>query len=158
MTMNTINTKVAKITQDLEKNITEGFDFIISHLNEPIWPRKISTKTTEGKQVMVSSKQEALARYKAANFFDCRISAYPYYTAVGSHTIDLIMMDLDLSKFESSQALDRALSKTLRNIRETFRGGFTSSVLWSGNGYHIYIPMEARYILEQRPEFSKFVD
>jgi hypothetical protein len=59
-----------------------------------------------------------------------------------------------LSTFESSQALDKALSKTLKNIRETFGTEFTPSALWSGNGYHIYIPIEARYILEQTKEFS----
>jgi Primase X len=152
---------ISKTTQDLEKSVIEGLDLIVSNLNEPIWPRKISTKTTEGRQVMVSSKQEALAWYKAANFLDCRISAYPYHgrdfvAPVSRQTIDLIMIDLDLSTFESSQALDRKLSKTLRNIRETFGNDFTPSVLWSGNGYHIYIPIEARYILEQTKEFSKY--
>ena len=28
--------------------IEEGFDFILSHFEEPIWPRTISTRRTEG--------------------------------------------------------------------------------------------------------------
>ena len=26
----------------------------------------------------------------------------------------------------------------------------------TGNGYHIYIPIESRYVLEERPEFNKY--
>ena len=51
---------------ELEKQIDGGLDFIISLLAEPIWPRKISTKTTEGRQVKVSSKQQAMAWYKGS--------------------------------------------------------------------------------------------
>jgi hypothetical protein len=145
--------------EELEKRVTEGLDFIIYHLKEPIWPRTISTKTTEGRQVKVSSKHQAMAWYKAANFLDCRISAYPcdYVGKVSNRqTIDLVMMDLDLSNFKSHQGLERALRKTLRNIKETFGIEFEPSRIWSGNGYHIYIPIESRYVLEERPEFSIF--
>jgi DNA-binding NarL/FixJ family response regulator len=30
-------------------NITDGLDFILSHFEEPIWPRTISTHTTKGR-------------------------------------------------------------------------------------------------------------
>lgn len=59
--------------------IEEGLDFILNHFKEPIFPRTISTKTTEGRQVVVYNKEEVLARFKAANFLDCKISAYPKY-------------------------------------------------------------------------------
>jgi hypothetical protein len=142
-----------------EKNVTEGLDFILNHLRKPVWPKTISTKTTEGRQIPVHSKQEALAWYKASNFLDCRISAYPYY---GKHVvdptymIDFLMIDSDLSNFRSGQAFERARNKTLKKIKETFGTDFTPTVLWSGNGYHIYIPIESRYVLEKRPEFSRF--
>lgn len=140
------------------KNISEGLDFILAHLKEPLWPKTISTKTTGGRQILVHNKQETLARYKAANFIDCRICAYPYYAKYimnPRYLIDLVMIDLDISNFKSRQALDRALAKTVRNIKDIL-GGFESSVLWSGNGYHIYIPIESRYTLEERPEFNRF--
>src|ERR687886_2238921 len=41
-----------------------------------IWPRTISTKATEGKQILVYNKEEALARFKQSNYLDCRINAY----------------------------------------------------------------------------------
>jgi len=152
-------------SKELENSVAAGLDFILSHFKEPIiWPRTISSKATEGRQVPVYSKQEALSWYKAANFFDCRISAYPHHSCStdpninrrNRHTIDLIMIDLDQSPFKSRQALDRTLSKLLRNIKESFGNEFEPSIIYSGNGYHIYILMEARYVLEDRPEFSKF--
>jgi len=66
------------------------------------------------------------------------------------------MIDLDQSEFISCQALDRALNKTIKNIKETFGPKFENTVIWSGNGYHIYIPVESRYVLEGRPEFRRF--
>jgi hypothetical protein len=146
----------------IEGSVAAGLDFILGHFKESIiWPRTISTKATEGRQVPVYSKQEAMAWFKAANFVDCRISAYLYYNVkeashIRQQTIDFIMIDLDLSGFKSQLALDRALSKTLRNIKETFESKFEPSIIWSGNGYHIYTPIESRYVLEDRPEFSKF--
>jgi hypothetical protein len=53
-----------------------GLDFILSHFRGSIWPRTISTAATYGAQVLVYSKEEALARFKAANLLDCRINAY----------------------------------------------------------------------------------
>ena len=59
--------------------VEQGLDFILEHFEFQyfIWPRTISTKTTQGRQILVYSKEEAFARFKQANFLDCRISAYP---------------------------------------------------------------------------------
>ena len=60
-----------------------------------------------------------------------------------------------MGKFKSRLALDRALAKTLKNINDKFNVAVTPTVLWSGNGYHIYLPVEA-FILEQESEFARF--
>lgn len=60
--------------------VIESLDLILSHFEDPIWPRTISSKTTEGRQVLVCNKEEAIARFAQANSLDCRISAYPDYT------------------------------------------------------------------------------
>jgi hypothetical protein len=52
--------------------VEEGLDFILTHFKEG-FPRTISTKTTEGRQVVVYNKDEALAMFKAANYLDCKI-------------------------------------------------------------------------------------
>jgi hypothetical protein len=57
----------------------DGLDFILSHLEEPIWPRTVSSFTTQESQILVYNKDEALARFRQANLLDCRINAYPYY-------------------------------------------------------------------------------
>jgi hypothetical protein len=72
------------------KTTSEGLDldFILDHFDFPetetekgsICPRTISTKTTEGRLILVDSREEALARFKQANYLDCRISAYSDYT------------------------------------------------------------------------------
>ena len=59
MSMNTTN----------QDNITEGFDFILSHLQEPLFPRKIMTKDL-GYQVEVFNKQEALNYFKSSRYKD----------------------------------------------------------------------------------------
>jgi hypothetical protein len=40
--------------------IEEGLDFILGDFEELVWPRTISTKTTEGRQISVFNKDEAL--------------------------------------------------------------------------------------------------
>jgi hypothetical protein len=59
--------------------VEEGLDFILGHfdLADYIWPRTISTKTSQGRQIPVYNKEEALARFKQSNFQDCRINAFP---------------------------------------------------------------------------------
>jgi hypothetical protein len=113
--------------------------------------------TTEGQQVLVNNRQEALARFKQANFLDCRISAYPDYVefeGINRQHPNFIFIDLDRSGFKTEMAHKSALSLTLKNIQEKLGGNPT--VLWSGNGCHLYQPIEA-FVLEQIEPFSKFV-
>jgi hypothetical protein len=125
------------------------------------WPRTISTKASEGRQIPVYSKQEALSYYKDSNYLDCRISAYNTKALV-EQTIDLLMIDLDLSNFKHNniKALDLAKAKTLANIQDTFdlsKKFEPATIIWSGNGYHLYIPAESQNaILEQMSEFNKY--
>jgi hypothetical protein len=121
------------------------------------WPRTISTKASEGRQIPVYSKQEALSYYKDSNYLDCRISAYN--TKALEQIIDLFMIDLDLSNFKHNfKALDLAKTKTLAKIQDTFDlSCFEPSIIWSGNGYHFYIPAESQNaILERMSEFNKY--
>ncbi|HJT49030.1 MAG TPA: hypothetical protein VJ729_12685 [Nitrososphaeraceae archaeon] len=127
--------------------------------NPTRWPRTISTKFTEGKQVTVYSKQEALLYYKDSNYLDCRISAYN--TIAEQQTIDLLMIDLDLSNFKyCMKALNLAKGETLRKIQDTFdlsNESELATVIWSGNGCHLYIPTESQNTtLEQMSEFQKY--
>ena len=83
--------------------------------------------------------------------------AYPYYIGFGGinrQAPSFIFIDLDLSRFNSRDGLDKALRSVLKNIKEKFRDA-QPTVIWSGNGYHIYLPIRA-FILELESVFAEF--
>ena len=132
----------------------DGLDYILSHFEEPIWPRTIFTHTI-GKQVLVFNKEEALAKYRHANILDCRINAYPDYIEYGGinrQSPNFLFLDLDKSTFKTERAFNLTLKKTLRNLNDTLNAK-SPTILWSGNGYHIYQPVSA-FPLEQEELFS----
>jgi hypothetical protein len=148
------------MTLELQQQVTIGLglDYILSHFPHTIWPRTISTHTTEGRQVLVYSKEEALARFKQASLLDCKISAYPHFVewkGLNRQAPNLIFIDEDQLNFKSREALDKGLAKTLKNINEKFGIAVNPTILWSGHGYHIYLPVEA-FVLEQESEFARF--
>ena len=147
------------MTLELQQQVTigGGLDFILRHFPPTIWPRTISTRTTEGRQVLVYSKEEAFARFNQASLLDCKVSAYPHFVewkGLNRQAPDIIFIDLDLDRFKSKLALDRALNKTLNNIKAKLDNAYPT-VIWSGHGYHIYLPTRA-FILEEESIFAKF--
>jgi hypothetical protein len=133
----------------------EGLDFISCHFKGSIWPRTVSTAATYAAQILVFSEEEAAQKFAAANLSDCRINAYPAHTqykGVNRQAPNFIFIDLDRSNFGTEKALGRALNRTLKSIRDL---GAEPTVLWSGNGYHVYLPVEA-FILEEEEIFAKF--
>jgi hypothetical protein len=146
-------------TIDRDTIIGENLDFILVHLNGPLFPRTIMTKAL-GYQKDVFSKQEALARFKASNYQDCRINAYPSHTEYAGINLtppSFIMIDLDLKDFDYSQEkLDKTLHKTLNKINNVFHGAHPT-VLWTGNGYHVYLPISG-FVLEEIDRFACYID
>jgi len=97
-----------------------------------------------------------IKEYEDSNLLDCKVNAYPSYTeykGIQRYPPNFIFADLDLSTFKNSEALERALQTTLKIIRIKINGYPT--VLWTGNGYHIYQPIDA-VILEEFTEFNEF--
>jgi hypothetical protein len=150
---------------NIHRNVQDGLDFILNHFQEPLFPRKIMTKRL-GYQIEIFNKEEALEYFKNSNYEDCRINAYPSFTdyhGINRTPISFLMVDLDLKDFSDGgdskkKVLERALNKTLQNIKETIGGNPT--VLWTGNGYHIYQPVSG-FILEEYEtfyEFTKYFD
>jgi hypothetical protein len=126
---------------------SEQIDFILRHLSGPAFPRMASTAATKGGQFMVYSKQELLDACAKANYVDCRINAYPppvEFWGTNRQPPDFIFLDIDELK---------ALDPTLRRIKKELRAAPT--VLWSGNGYHLLLPIDCP-ILEHITEFTKF--
>ncbi len=140
-----------------EQNLRNGLNFILSHFQEPIFPRTISTQKTCNKQLEVFSKENALNLYQYSGAVDCKINAYPSYTewnGINRQAPSLLFIDLDKSTFKNERAHVLALSVTLKNLKEKL-GGAKPTVLWSGNGYHVYQPMDA-FVLEEFDIFSGF--
>jgi hypothetical protein len=137
--------------------LSDGLDFILSHFEEPVFPRTISTSKTENRQVEVFSRENAFNLYQYSGFVDCKINAYPSYTeykGINRQPPSFVFIDLDRSTFKSDSAQNFALKSTLRNIKENLSGA-NPTVLWSGNGYHIYQPIDA-LILEDYDIFAAF--
>jgi Primase X len=99
-------------------------------------------------------------------WYFCTIAS-PQWNGINRQAPNLIFIDLDLSRFgltskkgiartpmEAQSLLDRALRKTLRNIREKL-DNVEPTVIWSGNGYHIYLPTDA-FVLEDEDIFTSF--
>ena len=106
-------------------------------------------------QISVTTVERILEECKRASFTDCRINAYAEYTEYNGilrQSPDFIFIDLDPMQFDyDKRRLNLALKKTLSNIKKV--QGYPT-VLWTGNGYHIYQPVEG-LILDQIDIFSK---
>src|SRR5919197_1650746 len=131
-------------SQNFHSKVGDGLDFILSHFQEPIFPRKIMTKQLSY-QVEIFNKEEVLEYFKSSNYEDCRINAYPAFTeyhGINRTPISFLMVDLDLKDFHEDEdskkrgkaVLKRMLNNTLRKIRESVGGNPT--VLCTVNGYH----------------------
>ena len=102
----------------------EDIQLILDHFEQPIFPRTISTKVTQGKQIPVYNIEEIYSIFEQANFIDCRINAYPDYTnyqGLNRQAPNFVMCDLDITKFRTEKLLLRTLNKTTENIAKDSR-------------------------------------
>jgi len=110
-----------------------------------------------GYQRVVYSKEKVLEDFIESDFVDCRINAFPSLKEGAKWIPELLFVDLDLSDFNSKISLQRALNKTLKNIKEKLDDNNAHpTVLWSGNGYHIILPVYCPRELEHIQEFQEF--
>lgn len=103
--------------------------------------------------------------YSHAEFIDCRINAFPHNTHYQSLDLEvrnrtaasLIMLDLDLRDFDNIRLkLDNELKRTLKKFSTKFNEKCVPTNLWTGNGYHIYQPIDG-IMFEKQNVFSKFL-
>jgi hypothetical protein len=151
--------------------VRQGIDLITSlfeSAGQSVFPRKMAVGQTFG--ITVESKEQMLYQCIKGNFIDCRINAYYEATdsdfEAGLVPPSIIFVDIDLKAFnDNKNKLDKALQNTLNKIKTVL--GVSPIVLWSGNGYHIYLGISTRplkYIKEladkcKEPskEFLRFV-
>ncbi|MGC1933248.1 MAG: hypothetical protein WA667_30105 [Candidatus Nitrosopolaris sp.] len=88
-----------------KEKIRKGIKFILSHFNEPVFPRTISSTNTPcygPKFKIVYNEKEMLRAYEHSNFIDCRVSINPSLNNsknVNTASADLITFDLYKSVF-----------------------------------------------------------
>ena len=130
-----------------EKKVKEGIDFLLSHFEgrQRLFPRKMATFASEGKQFTIYNKKQILDVCTKSNFVDCRLNAYPILEDGVLQAPNIIFIDLDLpTKYQDNlKKLNKNLEKTLTIIKQKLNG-FESTILWTGNGYHIYIVLDIR--------------
>src|SRR3954447_1788336 len=111
------------------------------------------------------SKDKIFEYFKKSDFKDCKINAFPSnveHTAVDFQVknrtaASFIMIDLDLKDFENDkEKLDKQLNKTLKMLYLKLHEESHPTVLWTGNGYHIYQPIDGM-IFEDHQIFYKFL-
>ena len=129
--------------QNREEIVKEDIEFLLSHFEgrQRLFPRKMSTFASNGKQFIVYNKEQILDACIKSNFRDCRLNAYPVLEDDIMQAPNIIFIDLDLNS--NLNQLNKYLKRTLKTIKQKLNG-FEPTVLWSGNGYHIYIVLDIR--------------
>ena len=99
--------------------------------------------------------QEILARYKQANYVDCKISGYPLFNPPDRSDIpcSLFMADIDQKDFKTSEDFESCSKRTLHNFDRLL--GCSPTQIWSGGGYHFIQPIDG-IIFETIKEFNIF--
>src|SRR6476659_7297214 len=142
---------IRKNTPYYPQDINHSIKFILSHFQEPIFPRTISTQESEGRQTPVRDINQIYHEFEKSKFIDCRINAFPY---IENPIPYFIFIDLD--DIHKKISLDKILQITLSNIKK--RLGGVPTVLWTGNGYHIYQSLDNSQRFEDLDDFKEFDD
>ena len=140
---------VRKNTPYYYQDFKENIQFILNHFQEPLFPRTISTQKTGGAQIPVHDIDKIYEEFKESNFVDCRINAFHY---IENPIPNFIFIDLD--DIHKNISLARILEITLSNIKK--RLGGVPTVLQTGNGYHIYQPLDNPQRFEEMEDFKEF--
>jgi hypothetical protein len=136
--------------------VVEGVSFLLSHFQaarQQLFPRKMSTAVSDGRQFSVCNKEQILQECKKAHFIDCRLNAYPILLEYAIIAPTIIFIDIDRA---SKPELDRILKRTLKMTKSKLND-CVPTVLWTGNGYHLYLVIDM-IALEILPKFSKLFE
>ena len=127
--------------------IKENLQFILSHFNgqEYKFPRAIMTMKSKG-QIYSNNEEGIFNHFLESGFIGCKINGYPFFEKgdnVNKLSPSFLFIDLDLSLCNickyPKRKLDYILKQTLNKIEKETHGNPT--VLWTGDGYHIYLPI-----------------
>lgn len=141
------------------KFIAAGVEF---HISVECDYQKVSDNPLQGRPILGQASKEMLSYFYKAKLMDCRICPYPDFVehyrkpdvrdcmAIEGAGIvpNFLFIDIDKGRFARTlyayqeDALKEALYGTLTRINEKFHGNFHPTVISTGNGYHIYLPVQ----------------
>jgi hypothetical protein len=156
----------------------EGLDFIMEQfqdVNGFKLPRKISTGATNLNQVSLNSRADILYYFKSALYEECRINAYPDFEVMKQNKMisqdykpvpNHIFIDLDRKSFETEEQFENTTQMILKNVNENIQcdpfsgtpAADNVTIIQSGNGHHIHIPIHWNRPLEDSSEFANFAN
>ena len=167
---NSYSTDSDQEKQRRKQLVSDGIDLILSLFiaagQQRLFPRTIMTQNLNG-QVVVHTKEEILYWFEQADYQDCRINAYPaflskaeeqdYHKGVNMNLFspNILFIDFDVKRFDSDTSLQKALKQILKHIASLLYD-VKPLVLWSGHGYHIIIPVNAKEALENFTDFTPY--
>jgi hypothetical protein len=79
-----------------------------------------------GYQKEAFNLQKVLEYFRASNYEDCRINAYPSFTkydGINRTPPSFLMIDIDLKDFASTEKLDRSMNRILKKIESKIYTG-----------------------------------
>lgn len=146
----------------MRTSISDGLGFMERHFtgDNSLYPKLVATKGQWC--IPVNNKEEAISVFYGAKLMDCRICPYPSF-ADGYRKPDareamthggigiapnFLFIDLDKGRFSrtldayAEDALTSALYQILDRINERLHGEFNPTVIQTGNGFHIYLPVQ----------------
>ena len=164
------STGASQEKQRRKQLVSDGFELILSLFiaagQQRLFPRTIMTKNLN-RQIVVHTKEEVLYWFEQADYQDCRINAYPAFLSKAEErdydkgvnlnlfSPNILFIDLDAKRFDSNTLLQKALKQILKNISSLLYD-VKPLVLWSGHGYHIIIPVNAKEALENFTDFMEY--
>jgi Primase X len=113
----------------------------------------MSTPVSNGRQFTVCTKEQILQECEKAHYIDCRLNAYPAVSENAIIAPTIIFIDIDgNSKLELDKLLKRTLNMTKLKLNDC-----VPTVLWTGNGYHMYLIIDI-IALELMPKFNELFE
>lgn len=110
--------------------IREGLNYLLEHFEEPLFPRTISTKKTQNRQILVKTKEEAIRYFEQSDLQDCRISAFSI------HDVELARPNLIFIDLDDQDALEGTLYNILTEIHAY------PTILDTGRGLAVILPIK----------------
>gem|GEM_PF-4938248 len=90
--------EIYRLSSQKFNEVDHNLNFILSHFQEPIFPRNIMTKAL-GCQKEVFDMQKVLEYFRVSNYENCRINAYLSFTryhGINSTVPCFLMINIDL--------------------------------------------------------------